>query len=494
MKKIINVIQTRLLTEKNLFNWSRFFVSPYRLTAIDTRHCESFHPKLLLFKIDNEMKQSAIKYRSIIKQIAISRKNEISNDGINRKLLFVLAISFIVGFSSLHAQTQLQVYQDTAALNNPSIQSLYRQYEMVKQKAPQIGALPDLTFAAGYFISPVETRVGPQQATLGVSQSFPWFGQLEAQEKSVIEKANVVLELFNSERSKINFDVSTTYYNLYVLRAAIRITEDNIVLLNTMKNLANVKFESGKASMVDVLRIEMELGELENQIKYLRDSKRPLEAQFEQLLNTELTEEVSFPEVLWSDKLSIDREIITDSVQLANPSILSLQHQILSFDQEVIAANKIGAPSFTVGLNYTFVGDRAGYTGDDNGRDVILPTVGVKIPLYRKKYDALIKEKEIAKESVSLKKDNLSNELNTKLATGFRDYDDAVRRVELYLELSQYARQALDILMAEYTSTEINFEEVIRMDRKLLRYELELEKARANQNTTVAYINYLMGK
>lgn len=415
------------------------------------------------------------------------------NQSLN-KFLFALAFGFLLGISSLKAQTQLQVYQDTAALNNPSIQSLYKQYEMVKQKAPQIGTLPDLTFAAGYFISPVETRVGPQQASLGVSQSFPWFGQLEAQEKSVIEKANAVLEMFNSERSKINFNVSTTYNNLYVLRSAIRITEENIVLLHTLKDLANVKFESGGASMVDVLRIEMELGELENQIKYLRDSKKPLEVQFEQLLNTKLTEEVVFPAILWSEGLSIDREIIKDSVQVVNPSILSLKHEILSFDQDVIAAKKIAAPSFTVGLNYTFVGDRVGYAGDDNGRDVILPTIGVKIPLYRKKYDALIKEKEIAKESVTLKKENLTNELKTNLANGFRDYDDAVRRVGLYIKLSKYARQALDILMAEYTSAETSFEEVIRMDRKLLKYELELEKARADQNTTVAYINYLMGK
>jgi len=32
------------------------------------------------------------------------------------------------------------------------------------------------------------------------------------------------------------------------------------------------------------------------------------------------------------------------------------------------------------------------------------------------------------------------------------------------------------------------------MDRQLLRYELELEKARADQNTFVAFINYLTGK
>ena len=407
---------------------------------------------------------------------------------------YALIIFLLIGFGSVKAQTPLKVYQDTAALNNPRIQTLYMQYEVIKQRVPQVGALPDFQFGFGYFIRPVETRVGPQQATFSAFQSFPWFGQLNAQEHAMVERANAVLEKFNNERSEINFKVATTYNNLYVLRSAIRITQENIVLLNTFKDLANVRFESGKASMVDVLRIEMELGELQNQLAYLQDSKRPLLSHFEQLLNTKLTQELVFPEVLWSDELSVSKELIEDSVESVNPTILGLQHEILSYDQEVIAAKKTGAPSFTVGLNYTLVGDRAGYSGADNGRDVILPTIGVKIPLYRKKYDALIKEKEVAKESVALKKTNLANELKTSLANGFRDYDDAVRRVVLYLKLKDFARQGLDLLVAEYSSAETNFEEVIRMDRKLLKYELELEKARADQNTTVAYINFLMGK
>ena len=407
---------------------------------------------------------------------------------------YVLVVILFVGFESSKAQSELKVYQDTAALNNPRIQSLYKQYEVAKQKAIQIGVLPELQFGFGYFISSVETRVGPQQATFSASQSFPWLGQLNAQEKAMVERANVVLEKFNSERSEINFKVATTYNNLYVLRSAIKITQENIVLLNTFKDLAKVRFESGKASMVDVLRIEMELGELQNQLAYLQDSKRPLVIYFEQLLNTELTQEIEFPEVLWSDELSISKEVIKDSVELVNPSIRSLEHELFSYEQEVIAAKKMGAPSLTVGLNYTLVGESVMYTGVDNGKDIILPTIGVKIPLYRKKYTALIKEKEIAKESVVLEQTSLSNELKTSLANGFRDYDDAVRRVALYSNLNEYARQGLDLLVAEYSSAETNFEEVIRMDRKLLKYELELEKARADQNTSVAYINLLMGK
>jgi outer membrane protein TolC len=246
--------------------------------------------------------------------------------------------------------------------------------------------------------------------------------------------------------------------------------------------------------MVDVLRIEMELEELQNQLAYLKDSKTPLTTQFEQLLNTNLVQDITFPEVLWEENLSVSKELIMDSVTTMNPAILSLNHELLSYDQDVIAAKKAGGPSFTVGLNYTFVGQRDGYTGTDNGKDAFLPTIGVKIPLYRKNYTAIIKEKEIARESVALRKVDKTNTLKTGLDRGFRDYDAAVRRIALYIQLGDHARQAMDLLIAEFTAANTNFEEIIRMDRKLLKYKLELEKARADQNTAVAYLNYLMGK
>jgi outer membrane protein TolC len=406
----------------------------------------------------------------------------------------IVLIGLSLSFGSLLAQTPLQMYQDSAALNNPGIQALYKQYEVVMQKVPQSSSLPDPTFGFGYFINSVETRVGPQQAVMSVSQSFPWFGKLGAQEQATTERALAVLAKYYEQRSKLNFDVADTYNSLYVLRSAIRITEENTLLLNTFRGLANVRFESGKGSMVDVLRIEMELDELENQLEYLKDSKRPLEARFAQLLNTAMVQEIEFPEVLWDAELGLSKELIMDSVRTLNPGLLSLEHELLSYEHDVVAANKTGGPSFTVGLNYTFVGEREGYTGTDNGRDAILPTIGIKIPLYRKSYTALIKEKEFAMESIALKKVDKTNTLQTGLENGFNNYDDAVRRIALYIKLADRANQAMDLLLAEYTSADTNFEEIIRMDRKLLKYQLELEKARTEQNTAVAYINYLMGK
>lgn len=393
-----------------------------------------------------------------------------------------------------NAQTSLSAYQDSAALNNPGIKALFKQYEVVMEKAPQVKSLPDPSIGFGYFISAVETRVGPQQAVFSVSQSFPWFGKLGAQEEATLERAKIILERFNDARARLNFNVADTYNKLYVLEAARRITGENIQLLTTFKDLASIRFEAGKGSMVDVLRLDMELAELKNTLLYLDDSRKPLVARFEELLNTELQDKIIFPDPLQPDSLALPRTTIRDSVTTINPSLLSLEHEILSYDKDVLAAKKTGGPSFTVGLNYTLVADNPGYAGSDNGRDALLPTLGVKIPLYRKNYNALVKEKELARESATLRREDKANELETKLEQAFRDYADAERRVKLYQDLGTYAKQALDILVADYTSAGVAFEEIIRMDRKLLKYRLELEKARADQSTVTAYINYLMGR
>ena len=98
------------------------------------------------------------------------------------------------------------------------------------------------------------------------------------------------------------------------------------------------------------------------------------------------------------------------------------------------------------------------------------------------------------KNSISFEKENRENELETLLEKSWRDYTDANRRVDLYKRLLGYAEQSLEILITEYTTAGADFEEVLRMEMQLLNFALELEKSLADQNTYVAFINYLTAK
>ena len=73
-------------------------------------------------------------------------------------------------------------------------------------------------------------------------------------------------------------------------------------------------------------------------------------------------------------------------------------------------------------------------------------------------------------------------------------YKDAERRVFLYITQLDLAKKSLNLLEIDYTTGNKNFEEILRMERKVLKYNLELEKARADKQAAISYINYLLGE
>ena len=118
--------------------------------------------------------------------------------------IIIIILSLLV--LNVHAQTELDNYLNIGAENNPGLKAKFLEYNAALEKVPQVGTLPDPTISFGYFISPVETRVGPQQAKFGITQMFPWFGTLNAQEDVVIERAKAKYEVFEEAKSKLFFD------------------------------------------------------------------------------------------------------------------------------------------------------------------------------------------------------------------------------------------------------------------------------------------------
>ncbi len=186
----------------------------------------------------------------------------------------IIFLSLILMLStSLFSQENLNTYLETAAENNPGLKAKFNDYMAAMEKVPQVGTLPDPSVAFGYFIQPVETRIGPQRFKLNLAQSFPWFGLLSAKEDVATEMANAKYEEFENTKSNIFFEVKTTYYNYYFIEKAIEITKENIKILEVFKRLSLVKIEAGNASIVDELRVELELNDLENKLALFLDTK-----------------------------------------------------------------------------------------------------------------------------------------------------------------------------------------------------------------------------
>lgn len=404
-----------------------------------------------------------------------------------------LFLAFLV--LQVNAQDELDYYLRIAAENNPGLKAKFSEYNAALEKVPQVGTLPDPTFSFGYFITPVETRVGPQQAKFGINQMFPWFGTLNAQEDVAIQLAKVSYEAFEEAKSKLFLDVKSVYFNLYFVSKGIDITRENIAILNTFQQLALIKIETGETSVVDELRVEMEINELENQLTYLLDAKWSIEVMFNNLLNLPVESNIIIPSVLWDKNLELTKENLLDSISNQNHLIKQLDYKLASFRQQEVVAKKMGAPKVAIGLDYLLIGKSDNPNlGSENGQDAILfPKIGISIPLYRKKYKSMVSEASFNLEATEYKKEDKQNQLITLFERGFKDFKDGERRIVLYSKQLNLAEKSLSILLTAYSSNGQNFEEVLRMERKVLKYALELDKARADKNASEAFIIYLTG-
>ncbi len=394
-----------------------------------------------------------------------------------------------------NAQETLQTYLKTASENNPGLKAKFSEYMAALEKVPQVGTLPDPQIAFGIFIQPVETRVGPQLARFSAVQMFPWFGTLGAKEDVSTEMAKAKYETFGEAKSKLFYNVKSTWYNLYFTKSAIRITIENIAILNTFRKLALIKIEAGMASAVDELRVEMEILDLDNQLKFLLDKLNVQKIAFNNLLNVEESSVIILPDLLATFEMNIDRKAILDSIMANNHQVLQLEFRQASFEYQQIVAKKMGIPNFSVGMDYIMVGNSSNLASGESGKDAIfLPKVGISIPLYRKKYTSMVKEAVFLHEAIQYKKDDKVNILESVYERAYIDYLDAERRMELHTKQLALAQKSLRILESEYATNGKNFEEILRMERQVLKHNLKLEKSRSDMNAFVAFINYLMGK
>ncbi len=408
-------------------------------------------------------------------------------NGIKTGLILLLLLT-----TSVSGQQELDRYLTLAAENNAKLRAAFNTYMAALQTAPQVGSLPDPVVAFGWFIQPVETREGPQQLRLSVSQMFPWFGTLEAREDAAVRAAKAEYESFLQAKAELFHEVRSLYTNLYFNHRAIAITEDNLELLHSFLNLARVRIKSGSASALDEYRIQMETGDLTHQLARLRDRQTELEVAFNSFLNTDEPLPVVTPDTLWNAKLDLSKDQVADFIRLNNPRIKRLQRQQDALESHKTAARKSGAPSFTLGFDYTVIGK-----GDMNlpGTDAfVFPRVGIRVPLYRDKYKAMVSEVEYQQRAKQEEQTATRNQLDTLLERGWNDYQDADRRLDLYRSQLDLARQSLTLLETEYSTGNQTFEEVLRMERKALKYALELERARADKHVAISFLKVLMGR
>lgn len=472
------------------------------------------------------------------------------------KVLNSLSIFVILSFApllfpqKLMAQDSLTNYLISAAQNNPALKSSYNQYLASLEMIQQVGSLPDPDVTFGFFIKPKEELMGNQNADIKLMQMFPWFGTLTSAKNEAALMAKARFESFSEARNKLFSDVKSLYYQLYRLKKEKTLSEKNLKFLKTYEQLSLIRFKtSGNVSskggdqsnlsppasnskggvqggmtnqsqpgmsnqqsssgggmpsggsvmtqskgIVDVLRVQMDIRDLENALAFLNDQKEPLVARFNTYLNRPLNADIFIPDTLTPITVDASLKVLTDSIVANNPMLKMYTAEQESYKAKMEKSRLMGLPMFGFGIDYMLLSRRADVMGSDNGKDMIMPMVNLTLPIYRKKYTSMRKEAAFLMNASKNKQADMLNNLQVDLENALLNLKNAERKINQYKWQTTLANQSLNVLTTTYRTAGIDFEEVLRMQQKVIDYEFKLVEAIVDQNTEVANIGYLISK
>lgn len=414
-------------------------------------------------------------------------KNIVVNKIMKITLLSVLMLYSIHGFG----QT-LNDYLIIASQNNPEIKTAYSKFEAALQKAPQVSSLPNPSVTVSAFGRMIETRVGAQEARFTVMQMFPWFGTLNAKKDAANLMAEAAFQNYIDTRNEIMFNLKSLYAELYELQKMIELEEENLAILNTYKELALSKFKNAKGTMVDVVRIDIKRKENVSNIQILKDKNKPLQVDFNTMLNRDINESIVYPEDL--PLTLVDQTMQTDNIFFKHPKMLMLDHEKAAFETEKIAVKKEGYPEIGIGLDYSIISKRNVPDLEMNGQDAIMPMLTVSLPIFRKKYQAANKQLDFEIQANEYEKTALNNALISNYNNATYDISKSKNLMELFESQIASTKQAVKLLIASFSNSGSDFDEILQMNQELLMYQKALATETKNQFIAQSKLEYLLSK
>ncbi len=393
----------------------------------------------------------------------------------------------------------LAYYQHRARLGSDQLQSAFMRWRADLQRVPQVTALPDPKLTYAYYIRNVETRVGAQQQSITVSQTLPWLGKLARKGDIAAARAKASYHRAEAVRYRLDFRVADAYAKLYALGASVRITQQNLRLLRSLERTILARYRTAEAKRSALIRLQVEVGRLDDRLTALQDMHRPASARLRALLGDrpaggDATKPVPFPDDLKDPNTSIPGSIAR-VIDRNNPTLQAERENIRALADATALAELGYIPDVTVGLTWIDTNrSTGGRRPDGDGKDAWIARIGVTLPIWRDRIDASIREARLRRLAGVGRFQQASHNLLAEAQQAAFEYRDAGRKLELYRRvLLPKAREAVKVATSAFRGKEASFTDLIDAQRVLLEFQLSHEQTRAERLRAWAKLQELTG-
>jgi outer membrane protein TolC len=266
----------------------------------------------------------------------------------------------------------------------------------------------------------------------------------------------------------------------------MEVTQRNKGILEELSKITQTRYSLGQAIQEDIIRTQVEISKMLDDLLMLEQKKRSLAARLNYLLNQPQSTPVGRPAELDFRRASFSIEELQEQALAENPMLQALKQEIAARGKNVDLARRDYFPDFSLKFAY---GQR------DDRLDMYTGMIEMNLPIFvASKQNRRVEEAYADIRSTQAKYDSAQNEILYMIA----DMGSMAQRLERKLELYRtgiipQATLQIDTAMSAYMVNKADYMTLLDSRVRLYRYELDYHDALTEYEKSLAALEAAVG-
>lgn len=380
-----------------------------------------------------------------------------------------------------------------ARARSPSWRAAQAEAQAAAERIQPAGALPDPMFKVelmdltnmgetGVQLSPA--KVGSTQYTL--SQQIPFWGKRDLRRGQAEAEARAATRTADGMWLELATEVKRTYAQYWLTDQNLRLTGEIQALLGKMERVARTRYASGLAAQQDVIRAQVELTMVRQELVSLESEQQGMKAMLNGLIGRDAMAPLAQPDLRAAPPA--ERTQLTalfDRLVAQNPALAAERERVNAAEQGRALAAKNWYPDLNFGVTPVQRGNQV------NEWQLMFE---VNIPLQFESRRSQEREADrmlqAARSRVEAANSKLAGELGGAVAAL-----NAARRTEHLIgdTLIAQSEATFEAALAGYETGRVDFATLLDAQRAIRKAKQDLYKAQAEQQLRLADIERIVG-
>ena len=393
----------------------------------------------------------------------------------------------------------LEDLENLSLLRNPGVKAADRNLRASIEAYSQVWNLDEILRQYSAFTEELMTGIGPMEGGESMEVKFPFPGVLALKGEIVTQEVTASKEILGIARRMAITQIRQAYWELLFTIRAQKISEEMLIRLQHLEAVSKIRYETGKTSFQDLIKVRIETDKLGEELKTLGEEQKNFEAKIREILNLPSATQVGFP-MARPPQLEIPPLNGLFPIALEKRQELrQVRAMIGKMERMIEMAETMIYPSYSLNLSF-FQDEAITQVGTMRMKEPfpVRTTASVGAGLPRTPWygtnDAYLREtrQKLAALREELKK--TEDETIFKVREAWFRLDRAKRQEALYAQrVVNLSQAALEASTRAYETGNIGFADVIESYNGWLNARLSLEKERRNLGIAWSELEEAMG-